>query len=302
MDKLKMQTGNIVDENIEFIGTKFPNCIVEAKDASGKITKMVDFDLLKQELSKVVVDGDKERYVLNWPDKKQATLAANAPIQMTLRPEKSKSVNFENTHNVYIEGDNLDVLKLLRETYLGKIKMIYIDPPYNTGNDFVYNDDFATNTDDYLERSNQIDADGNRMVVNNESNGRFHTDWLNMIYPRLKVARDLLADDGFIFISIDDNEQNNLQKVCNEVFGEKNFLANICVNRTSEIATNFTINKHEYALVYMKNSDTFNLQAREKFSVSRGTVGNADQTMPTIEFPAGLSCRNIPDGTEYCLS
>ena len=222
MDKLKMQTENIVDENVAFIEQRFPNCVIEAKDEKGKITKMVDFDLLKQELSKVVVDGDKERYQMTWPDKKQAILTANSPIAKTLRPCKEKSVDFDNTKNIYIEGDNLDVLKLLRETYLGKVKMIYIDPPYNTGNDFVYNDDFATNTDEYLQRSNQVDEEGNRMVTNSDSNGRFHTDWLNMIYPRIKVAKDLLTDDGVIFISIDDREQENLKKVCNEIFGESN--------------------------------------------------------------------------------
>ena len=190
MDKLKMQTGNIVDENIEFLQKKFANCIVEGRDENGNITNMVDFDLLKQELSKVVVDGDKERYTMTWPDKKQAILTANSPIAKTLRPCPEKSVDFDNTKNIYIEGDNLDVLKVLRETYLGKVKMIYIDPPYNTGNDFVYNDDFATDADEYLERSNQIDENGNRLVVNSDTNGRFHTDWLNMIYPRLKIAKD----------------------------------------------------------------------------------------------------------------
>ncbi len=297
MDKLKMQSENLVDANIEKIAKLFPNCITEGKDENGKVVKLVDFDMLKQELSNMVIDGDKERYTMSWPDKKQATLAANAPITSTLRPYANESVDFENTKNLYIEGDNLDVLKLLRETYLGKVKMIYIDPPYNTGSDFVYNDDFATSTEDYLKRSEQVDEDGYRLVTNNENNGRFHTDWLNMIYPRLKVAKDFLTDDGLILISIDDNEQGNLKKVCDEIFGARNFLLNICVNRTSEIASNYTIFKHEYLLVYVKDIDNFNLTTIEKYSVSRGTVGNADQTMPIIEFPAGLPCKNIPDGT-----
>ena len=222
MDKLKMQSENLVDENVEKIAKLFPNCVTEGKDENGQVTKLVDFDLLKQELSKVVVDGNDERYTLNWAGKKQAILTANSPINATLRPCREVSVDFDNTKNLYIEGDNLDVLKLLRETYLNKIKMIYIDPPYNTGNDFVYNDDFATSADEYLQNSKSYDEDGNRMVQNLESNGRFHSDWLSMMYPRLKLARDLLTDDGVIFISIDDREQENLKKICNEIFGESN--------------------------------------------------------------------------------
>ena len=280
MDKLKMQTENIVDENIDFIGKKFPNCIVEAKDESGKLTKMVDFDLLKQELSKVVVDGDKERYTMNWPDKKQAILTANSPIAMTLRPCKEKSVDFDNTKNIYIEGDNLDVLKVLRETYLGKIKMIYIDPPYNTGNDFVYNDDFATNTEDYLTRSNQIDVEGNRMVSNNESNGRFHTDWLNMIYPRLKVAKDLLTDDGIIFISIDDNEQENLKKVCAEIFGEGNFVATLKWKKKKQPSfLSKVADVIEYIVVYAKNYNQIGQLCVETISDSDKPVVNASNNM-----------------------
>ncbi|MGN1201519.1 MAG: site-specific DNA-methyltransferase [Candidatus Caccovivens sp.] len=254
MDKLKMQTGNIVDENIEFLQKKFANCIVEGRDENGNITKMVDFDLLKQELSKVVVDGDKERYTMTWPDKKQAILTANSPIAKTLRPCRDKSVNFEYTKNIYIEGDNLDVLKVLRETYLGKVTMIYIDPPYNTGNDFVYNDDFATDTDEYLERSNQVDEEWNRMVVNSDSNGRFHTDWLNMIYPRLKVSKDLLTDDGVIFISIDDNEVMNMKKLCNEIFGEQNFISQLIWRKKTGASDSVGFSVIcEYILVYVKN-------------------------------------------------
>ncbi len=257
MDKLQMQSKNLVDENIEFIAKRFPNCVTEALDEEGKLTKLVDFDMLKQELSHVVIDGDKERYTMTWPDKKQAVLTANAPIAKTLRPCREESVDFDSTQNLYIEGDNLDVLKLLRETYLGKIKMIYIDPPYNTGNDFVYNDDFAVDTDEYLERSNQVDDQGNRMVVNNDSNGRFHTDWLNMIYPRLKLAKDLLSDDGVIFISIDDNEQANLKKVCDEIFGLRNFICSIprmtSAQRPSQ--EKYVSIQHDYILMYVNGKD-----------------------------------------------
>ncbi len=267
MEKMKLQSENLVDENVEKIAKLFPNCVTEGKDENGQVTKLVDFDLLKQELSKVVVDGNDERYTLNWAGKKQAILTANSPINATLRPCREESVDADGTRgddqnskfdsqNLYIEGDNLDVLKLLRETYLNNIKMIYIDPPYNTGNDFVYNDDFASSADEYLQNSKSYDEDGNRMVQNLESNGRFHSDWLSMMYPRLKLARDLLTDDGVIFISIDDNEQANLKKMCDEIFGEHNFVSNMIwksksggANDVSAIATD-----SENILVYCKDS------------------------------------------------
>lgn len=260
MDKLQMQSKNLVDENIEFIAKRFPNCVTEALDEEGKLTKLIDFDMLKQELSHVVIDGDKERYTMTWPDKKQAILTANAPIAKTLRPCREESVDFDHTQNLYIEGDNLDVLKLLRETYLGKIKMIYIDPPYNTGNDFVYNDDFAVDTDEYLERSNQVDDQGNRMVANNDSNGRFHTDWLNMIYPRLKIAKDFLSEDGSILISIDDNEITNLRKVCDEIFGASNFVCSFVWQKAfaPKNDNKYISNSHEYIVLYAKNKLLFN--------------------------------------------
>lgn len=253
-----MQSKNLVNENIEFIAKRFPNCVTEALDEEGKLTKLVDFDMLKQELSHVVIDGDKERYTMTWPDKRKAILTANVPIAKTLRPYRKESVDFDHTQNLYIEGDNLDVLKLLRETYLGKIKMIYIDPPYNTGSDFVYNDDFAVVTEEYFQKSNQVDEQGNRLVINNESNGRFHTDWLNMIYPRLKLAKDLLTDDGVIFISIDDNELANLKKVCDEIFGT-NFEGNL-IWKTKTAAKgvptkNMLVTNHDYILVYSKNKE-----------------------------------------------
>ena len=219
MDKLKMHSINKVDENVAKIGKLFPNCLTERMNDNGEVEYAIDFDMLKQELSSVVVEGNEERYQFTWPDKKKSILLANAPIAKTLRPCREESVDFDTTENLYIEGDNLDVLKLLQETYLGKIKMIYIDPPYNTGNDFVYNDDFAEDADTYLANSGQFDAEGNRLVQNTESNGRFHTDWLNMLYPRLKIAKDLLAKDGVIAISIGYHEMCNLVKLCQDVFG-----------------------------------------------------------------------------------
>jgi len=253
MDKLKMHSINKVDDNIEKIAGLFPNCVTEAK-VDNKLTKVVDFDRLKQELSNFVVEGNEERYQFTWPDKKKSILLANAPIAKTLRPYMDESVDFDNTENLYIEGDNLDVLKLLQETYLGKVKMIYIDPPYNTGNDFVYKDNFAQNTEEYLENSGQFDEEGYQMVPNTESNGRFHTDWLNIMYPRLKLAKDLLADDGVIFISIDDNEVENLKKICNEVFGEDNFLAAIANinNPKGRSDDKYIAPAHEYLLIYAK--------------------------------------------------
>lgn len=229
MDKLKMHTANKADENFKKLSSMFPNAVTEAIDENGEVVRAIDKDVLMQEISCKVVDGNEERYQFTWPDKKKAVLLANAPINKTLRPCRKESVDFDNTKNLYIEGDNLEVLKLLQETYLGKIKMIYIDPPYNTGNDFVYEDDFAQSTDEYLANSGQFDEVGNRLVTNTENNGRFHTDWLNMIYPRLKIAKDLLTEDGIILIHIDDNEFENLTKVGNEVFGEPNFINVITV-------------------------------------------------------------------------
>ena len=224
MEKLKMMSMDKTQMNIQKIKEQFPNAVTEVL-RNGKPAFAVDFDVLKQELSDALIDEREERYQFIWPDKRKSVLLANSPISATLRPCREESVNFDTTQNLYIEGDNLDVLKLLQETYLGKIKMIYIDPPYNTGNDFVYEDDFAKSADEYIDNSGQFDEQGNRLFQNTESNGRFHTDWLNMMYPRLKVAKDLLSDDGVIFISIDDNEQENLKKMCDEVFGESNFIA-----------------------------------------------------------------------------
>lgn len=255
MDKLKMHTPNKADENFKKLAELFPNAVTETIDENGEVVRAIDKDVLMQEISCTVVEGSEERYQFTWPDKKKSVLLANAPINKTLRPCREESVNFDTTENLYIEGDNLEVLKLLQETYLGKIKMIYIDPPYNTGNDFVYEDDFAQNTDEYLANSGQFDEDGNRLVKNLDSNGRFHTDWLNMIYPRLKLAKDLLSDDGVIFISLDSNEIDNLIKLCNEVFGESNFVDCITWNkRVPKNDNNGIGNIHEYILAYVKNS------------------------------------------------
>lgn len=277
-----MQTVNKADENFKKLAAMFPDAVTETIDENGEVVRAIDKDVLMQEISCKVVDGNEERYQFTWPDKKKSVLLANAPINKTLRPVRddeatstgadsdgkpycsSGSINFDNTENLYIEGDNLEVLKLLQETYLGKIKMIYIDPPYNTGHDFVYGDDFSQSTGEYLENSGQFDDDGNRMVQNTESNGRFHTDWLNMLYPRIKLSKSLLRDDGVIFISIDDNEIDNLKKICNEIFGEVNLVAEIPWQSRASIQndTDFSVN-HEYICVYAKNRRQENRRLKE---------------------------------------
>ena len=306
MDKLRMQTANKADENFRKLAAMFPNAVTETINENGEVVRAIDKDVLMQEISCTVVDGNEERYQFTWPDKKKSVLLANAPINKTLRPVRedetvptgadsegkpycsSGSVNFDTTENLYIEGDNLEVLKLLQETYLGKIKMIYIDPPYNTGSDFVYEDDFAQSADEYLANSGQYDEDGNRMVQNTESNGRFHTDWLNMIYPRLKLAKDLLSDDGVIFISIDDNESENLKKVCDDIFGEQNFATQFIWTKT---ATPPSLSHKcrktvEYVLCYEKNLDNTRYFGS---LLSGGDVPllNTGNPIKELAFPAG---------------
>lgn len=319
MDKLKMHSLDGVERNIERIGKLFPNAMTEVM-RGGKVEHAIDFDVLRQELSDAIVEGREERYQFTWPDKKKAMLAANAPITATLRPVKADSVGKDgmpggfDSENLYIEGDNLEVLKLLQETYLGKVKMIYIDPPYNTGNDFVYEDDFAQSIEEYLSNSGQFDDEGNRLVKNLDSNGRFHTDWLNMIYPRLKLAKTLLSEDGIIFISIDENEVENIKKICNEIFGESNFLT--CVTRATGTPTgggfDGLVNELDYMLIYAKNApittinglemsvedakiyDQVDEQGRYLIRPLRRTGGeDRREDRPTMFFPI-----IAPDGTE----
>ena len=297
MKHLKLQSMDKVAANVEKIKELFPNCTTERITAEGKLEQAIDFDMLKQELSDHVVEGIAERYQFTWPDKRRAILAANAPVHKTLRPCREESVDFDNTENLYIEGDNLEVLKLLQETYLGKVKMIYIDPPYNTGNDFVYRDDFKQSVEEYEKTSGQIDEEGNRMVTNTESNGRFHTDCLNMMYPRLKLAKDLLREDGFIAISIGEEELDNLRKSCNEIFGERNFRNVIAVRRydknlnlqfVSQGLSTMNIGL-EYILIYSKNQFS-KMQAVYKASTDtrsqhgywKGFWNNADR--PTMRY------------------
>lgn len=303
MDKLKMHTPNKADENFKKLAAMFPNAVTETVNENGEVVRAIDKDVLMQEISCKVVDGNEERYQFTWPDKKKSVLLANAPINKTLRPVREDetvpsgadsegkpycstgSVDFDTTENLYIEGDNLEVLKLLQETYLGKIKMIYIDPPYNTGNDFVYEDDFAQSMDEYLANSGQFDENGNRLVPNTESNGRFHTDWLNMIYPRLKLAKDLLTDDGVIFVSLDDNEVDNLKKICNEIYGEQNFVECLIWKKRATPPNDKNIGRiHEFILVYCKdiNKLTLGLLPRDEKSISRYSNPDNDKRGPWV--------------------
>ncbi|AOX26427.1 site-specific DNA-methyltransferase [Pseudomonas aeruginosa] len=256
MDKLKMHSINLAESNIEKLAQIFPSCVTEVADGKGGLKKGIDFDLLRQELSPHIVDGPQERYQLNWPGKREALLAANAPIARTLRPVREESVDFEKTQNLFIEGDNLEALKLLQEAYLGKVKMIYIDPPYNTGNDFIYEDDFSEGSESYLRRSNQKNEEGTRLVANTNSNGRFHSDWLSMIYPRLRLARNLLRDDGLLFVSIDENELSNLKEICDEIFGAENCRGVVSrpTGTPSGQGYNILVNEIDYILVYAKSS------------------------------------------------
>lgn len=330
MDKLKMQTVNKADENFKKLAEMFPNAVTETIDENGEVVRAIDKDVLMQEISCKVVDGNEERYQFTWPDKKKSVLLANAPINKTLRPVRddettptgadsegkpycsSGSVDFDNTENLYIEGDNLEVLKILQETYLGKIKMIYIDPPYNTGNDFVYADDFSQSTEEYLENSGQYDDEGNRLVKNLDSNGRFHTDWLNMIYTRLKIAKDLLTDDGAIFISIGDEELYNLQKVCDEIFGNRNYIANLIWQSTPGSNTGEDLKTvTENILVYCKNREqckfsALTITSNEKYTNSdeyfekRGgyVLNKLDRRMTGTHYSEALNYAiKLPDGT-----
>ena len=305
MDKLRMQSSNGVEDNITKIAQLFPDCVTETVDErSGQPKHLIDFEKLKQNLSDSVMSERAERYQFTWPDKSKAILLANSPINATLRPCREDSVDFDNTQNLYIEGDNLDVLKCLKETYLHKVKMIYIDPPYNTGNDFVYEDDFAQSSEEYLANSGQFDEQGNRMFTNAESNGRFHTDWLNMIYPRLKVARDLLTDDGVIFISIDDNEVENLRKVCDEVFGEQNFIATLVWERaySPKNDAKFISNSHDYILMFAKRIDSFHIGRLERTAEANARYSNPDNDPRGDWKPSDMSVKTYKAECDYPIT
>ena len=305
MDKLRMQSSNGVEDNITKIAQLFPDCVTETVDErSGQPKHLIDFEKLKQNLSDSVMSERAERYQFTWPDKSKAILLANSPINATLRPCREDSVDFDNTQNLYIEGDNLDVLKCLKETYLHKVKMIYIDPPYNTGNDFVYEDDFAQSSEEYLANSGQFDEQGNRMFTNAESNGRFHTDWLNMIYPRLKVARDLLTDDGVIFISIDDNEVENLRKVCDEVFGEQNFIATLVWERaySPKNDAKFISNSHDYILMFAKRIDSFHIGRLERTAEANARYSKPDNDPRGDWKPSDMSVKTYNAECDYPIT
>lgn len=311
MDKLKMESVDLTAQNIDKIGALFPNCITETADENGKLKKAINFEMLKQMLSDEVAEGD-EAYEFTWVGKKEAIVEANKPIRKTLRPCKEESVNWDSTENLYIEGDNLEVLKLLQESYLGKVKMIYIDPPYNTGNDFIYNDDFKMTGEEYADVAGEIDEDGNRMVKNADTNGRFHSDWCSMIYSRLMLARNLLSDDGVIFISIDDNEVDNLRKICDEIFGSNNYVANLIWQSTLGSNTGDDVKTvTENILLYSKNksschflnqeiSDNEKYSNHDEYYEKRGgyVLNKLDRRMTGSHYSEALNYSiRMPDGS-----
>ena len=308
MDKLKMQSRDVVGGNVEKIAALFPHCVTERIGKDGTAELAIDFDKLRAELSNDTLEDGEERYQFTWPDKRAASRLANEPVNLTLRPCREESVDFDTTENLYIEGDNLDVLKVLRETYLGRVKMIYIDPPYNTGNDFVYNDDFAQGKEDFEQSSGLFDAEGNQtidpMQRNTEANGRFHTDWLNMIYPRLKVARDLLTEDGVIFISIDDNEQDNLRKVCDEVFGGRNFIAQLIWERAfaPKNDAKYVSNSHDYVVVYAKNIDNFKIGRLPRTEEADARYSNPDNDPRGVWQSDNLTVKSYTASCDYPIT
>ena len=304
MDKLTMHTPNLADENFAALAALFPNAVTETADENGTVVRAIDKDVLAQEINAHVVDGREERYQFTWPDKRKSVLLANAPIAAALRPCRKESVDFDTTENLYIEGDNLDVLKLLRETYLNRVKMIYIDPPYNTGHDFVYEDDFAEDAGEFLRRDGQYDEQGNRMAANLDSNGRFHTDWLNMIYPRLRVARDLLTDDGAIFISIDDSEQDNLRKICDDVFGSANFVAQLIWQRAyaPKNDAKFVSNSHDYVLMYAKAINNFQIGRLPRTEEADARYSNPDNDPRGVWQSDNLSVKTYSPSGDYPIT
>ena len=312
IDKVKLESSNIADENFEKLASLFPNVVTETI-VNDRVERAIDIEKLKQEINAHILSENEERYNFSWPDKRKSVVLANAPTRNTLRACIKESKDFDNTENLYIEGDNLEVLKLLRNTYLGQVKMIYIDPPYNTGKDFVYKDNFFIDKEDYLENSGQFDEEGNRLFENTEANGRFHTDWLNMMYPRLKMARDLLTDDGAIFISIDDNEVSNLRKICDEIFGERNFVAEIVwTNKEgggSSDSKHFRV-KHEYIISYARNVDNLKIiglpvedidryREQDKYVETRGKYQLIKLNSASIQYSESLDYPILsPDKTE----
>ena len=302
MEKVKMQSFDVIGSNVNKIAQLFPNCVTERLGKDGKPELAIDFEKLQAELSNDIIAEGEERYQFTWPDKRAASRLANTPTNMTLRPCREESVDFDNTQNLYIEGDNLEVLKVLRETYLGKVKMIYIDPPYNTGNDFVYNDDFSMRNEEFVIRNGFVDEDGNKIVDpmqrNTESNGRFHTDWLNMIYPRLKVARDLLSDDGVIFISIDDNEVDNLKKVCDEVLGRTNFIAQFVwvKKKKGSHLSKTTRSMTEYILCYAKYYYNIELFGENAYSDKLQPLAKRTNAHKELFFPSNIIETKLIDG------
>jgi adenine-specific DNA-methyltransferase len=304
MEKLKLHTPDQTAENIRKLAELFPSCVTEARDELGSVKQSIDFDQLRQELSGSIVDGPRERYHLDWPGKREAILAANAPIAKTLRPARDESVEFNTTKNLFIEGDNLDALKLLQETYLGKVKLIYIDPPYNTGNDFIYEDDFAESSEDYLARTNQRDEVGNRMFANTEANGRFHSDWLTMMYPRLRLARNLLREDGAIFVSIADHEVHNLRVVMNEIFGAENFVAAIIwqkVYSPKNSARHFS-EDHDYVLVYARHGEKWSPVLLPRTAEMEARYTNPDNDPRGLWKAGDLSARNYYGEGTYAIT
>lgn len=298
-----MESVDMTAQNIEKIGSLFPNCITETIDENGKGKKVINFELLKQMLSSDVIDGD-EAYEFTWVGKKASIVEANKPIRKTLRPCKEESVDWDNTENLYIEGDNLEVLKLLQESYLNKVKMIYIDPPYNTGNDFIYNDDFKMTSEEYAEEISELDEDGNRMFKNTDTNGRFHSDWCSMIYSRLMLARNLLSDDGVIFISIDDNEQSNLKKCCEEIFGEKNFVAQLIWERAfaPKNDAKYISNSHDYILMFAKNINNFVIGRLPRTSVANARYSNPDNDPRGVWQSDNLTVKTYSPSGDYSIT
>ena len=303
-NKLRMHSPDVIAENLAWVAERFPGCITETKNEGGELVQAVDFDLLKQELSTEVVEGPQERYHLNWPGKREALLAANAPIAKTLRPCREESVDFDTTRNLFIEGDNLDALKLLQETYLNKVKMIYIDPPYNTGREFIYDDDFAEDADDYLLRSGQASEEGSRLVANTDANGRYHSDWLSMMYSRLRLARNLMRDDGVLFISIDDNEVANLRRVCDEVFGESNFVAQVIWQKvySPKNSASWFSEDHDYVLVYARDKSHWHPQQLPRTPEMEARYSNPDNDSRGPWKASDLAARNRYESGVYPIT